>query len=199
MAAKTIALIIAIVIIFGIIIVSIQPQTDEFGNEYIVDPKTGDEFHSEEYTDPQSLEEDLILEPPGFEKATTSDDCETQDDFFRDICYSNLALIKSDFSYCNSIGEENMEIIDNCFYDLALQEKSNQLCKKMNFGITDCLTELALLTLDPKHCEEAGFEKSTCLAAVNENSFSLCENLGFNRRHCVYVCMCVYVCECVCV
>lgn len=186
MNLKVLIVIGVIVVLFGMLVLSNQVPINNKGEEYILDPDSGNEFDPEDFTDPNSLGgAGFAVEPAGFEKATSSADCESKTDpFFHDDCYSNLALLKNDFSYCNSISQQNIELVDLCFYDLALKEKSSGLCMKMNFGITDCLTEVALLTGNPKFCEEAGFEKNNCFEAVRKNDFDLCKKLGENRRLC---------------
>lgn len=180
MNLKTVIAIFALLLAAAVIVVSTKPAQNELGEEYIVDPKTGDEYNPQDFDFPDETEIEIDL--PEFRAATTSGDCEKSEGFFRNECYSNLALIKNDLTYCNSIKEPGLS--DNCIYDLAIKQKSTEFCLAMRFGITDCLTEVALITLEPKPCEQAGFEKPACLKAVKENSFAECEKLGLNRKHC---------------
>ncbi len=184
MNAKTIIIVGIIAVALGILYLSIKPPANDLGQNYVTDPATGDELNPQDLFNQDSGEVDLLLDSPEFKKATTSGDCDAQSGTFREECYSNLALIKNDFSYCNSISQQNYYLNDSCFYQIALKQKNADLCLQMNDGIIDCLTEVALATKDSGVCEMAGFEKDLCLKALRENNADLCKKLGVNRASC---------------
>ena len=169
----------------GIVFLSLSPPKNDAGQKFVLDPITGDEFNPVDISSPAGPSANLSTNVPDFTKATTFADCDKQSGAFREECYSNLAQIKNDASYCNSISRENYELSDNCFYNIAVKEKQTRLCFQMAYGATDCLTEIALAENSPAACEQAGFEKDTCLKALKENNYSLCRSLGSNRLKCV--------------
>lgn len=184
MNAKTIIIVGIIAVVLGFVYLSIKPPANDLGQNYVTDPQTGDELNPQDLLDPNSANPDLLIGSAEFKKATTSADCDSQSGTFREECYSNLALIKNDFSFCNSISKENYSESDSCFYQIALKQKSADLCLQMNDGIIDCLTEVALSAKNPQACEMAGFEKDLFLKAARENNAELCKKLGVNRTFC---------------
>ncbi|MEK6942136.1 MAG: hypothetical protein AABW85_04740 [archaeon] len=185
MNAKLIIFGAIVAVALGIVFLSLQPPVNDAGQKFVFDPNSGDEFNPVDISNPAGASADLSTDLPDFTKATTSADCDKQSGAFREECYSNLAKIKNDASYCNSISKENYELADNCFYNLAVTEKQTGLCFQMAYGAADCLTEIALATNDPAACEQASFEKDMCLKALKENDYALCRNLGWNRLNCV--------------
>lgn len=186
MNAKLIIFGAIVAVALGIVFLSLQPPVNDAGQKFVTDPNSGDEFNPIEISNPSGAgTTNLSADVQGFDKATSSADCEKQAGAFREECYSNLARIKNDASYCNSISRENYELSDSCFYSIAVKEKQTGLCFQMAYGVPDCLTEIALATNSGAACEQAGFEKDTCLKALKENNYSLCRNLGWNRLNCV--------------
>lgn len=174
---------IAIIAIF--LLISSQPKPPQ-DLKYVESPITGEEYLEFEYAGEEEVQQQtdpaIDLGAQGFTPARTAQDCETKEGYFRDNCFSNLALIKKDISLCSGVSDP--EFRDSCIFELAAEEANKDWCMQLDYDIPDCLTEVALKNNDPKLCEEAGFERETCIQAASLGSFEMCSKLGINRGYC---------------
>ncbi|GEM_PF-2907647 len=175
-----VAAIIVVLFAAGIYVFLQQKQAPE---QEFIKTETGDEYRAEEYYSENEINPLAGIDDVSFQEAKTSQDCDKMQDYYlRGDCYSNLAIINSDVSFCGTVKEQGQQ--DTCLYNVALQTNDTSICLQMSFDITDCLTQIAVNNLDPSACELSAYEKEQCINAAIAEDFSQCTHLGYNRKIC---------------
>lgn len=182
---KTIVLVAVIAILAGVVFVfnlELERQRQIPQDVKYVETGTGDEYLTQEFAGDEEVNPQITVDEPGFEKATTSSDCEKRQGYLKGECFRALAFLDDDESFCEKAYEVGQR--DSCINDVAVKKNDAKLCKELFFDAPDCMREIALKTGNPIICEMAGYEKDVCIQASRSGNFELCTHLGLNRGIC---------------
>ncbi len=175
--------VIALILVFGAIIVLNQPKKTSLPEEDYITNESGDDYLKYEDMSIRELFEETAKSKDynfSYEIPSSVKDCDSLDKG-KDFCYSLVASVTQDEDGCKAISDKTLR--DDCYAKLAKTKKDAGFCDNISIGYSECVIDVAIELNDYKLCEKGKSDRQKCNEAVIANNLDLCPE-GYARAYC---------------